>query len=102
MLTSSKTLRCARGGLLACGLLLLGANSAHTASIPAECATRDLQTLTHIEEHGQRQDVTSDRLAMAVSAMLVARSACLQGRTDAALAIYELIYPEVILIPLKH
>jgi hypothetical protein len=82
--------------VLACGLSTLAEASGSAGSIPPICAKRDLQTVMLIEEHGQRQDVSAERLATATFVMQSAREACSAGRTDIALAIYDLIDPEII------
>jgi hypothetical protein len=88
--------------LLACGLWTIGAGPGGADTIPLICATRDLQVVTLIEEHGQRQDISAERLAIAASVLQIARQACSGGRTDVALAIYGLIDPEIIRVANKR
>ncbi len=85
--------------LLASSVGALSAQSASADLVSLACGTRDVQILTLIENHGERQDVPADRLALAAFAMQVARDACRQGRTEAGMAIYDLIHPQVILAP---
>ena len=59
--------------------------------IAAACAQRDLQATTTIEAHGAVQDVAGHGLYGAAVARQLARSACREGRTDEALALYDLI-----------
>jgi pentatricopeptide repeat protein len=59
--------------------------------IAASCAQRDLQATTTIEAHGAVQDVAARGLYGAAVARQLARSACREGRSDEALALYDLI-----------
>jgi hypothetical protein len=88
--------------LLSCGLWTFAAGPGGANAIPLICATRDLQIVALIEEHGQRQDVSAERLAIATFVMQIARKACSAGRTEVALAIYDLIHSEIILVAHKR
>ena len=59
--------------------------------IAASCAQRDLQASAMIETHGAAQDVAARGLYGAAVAQQLARSACREGHTDEALALYDLI-----------
>jgi hypothetical protein len=85
--------------LLATSLAGFNAAPGRADSVSPACATRDVQILTQMEQHGEQQDIAADRLAIAAFAMQVARAACREGRTEVGLAIYDLIHPQVILVP---
>ena len=81
-------------------VLALGASLAMTVSAVAqgqavqfarECALKEIPALTTIEEHGEAQDVPSERLAEAALTMQRARLACREGRVGEALALYDSI-----------
>jgi Flp pilus assembly protein CpaB len=59
-----------------------------TGTIPVECAARDLQVVTQLEQRGEAQDVASDKLAAAFFTMMRARRACNERRVSEAEAIY--------------
>jgi len=68
--------------------------------MPKECAARDITFLWQIEDHGARQDVPGERLYAAFLTMLRARSACLDGQTAEALALYDSAFgPFVAVMP---
>jgi hypothetical protein len=78
--------------VLAFGLLFFpGLAPADEAGPIAACAQRDLQASTTIETHGAAQDVAARGLYGAAVAQQLARSACREGHTDEALALYDLI-----------
>jgi hypothetical protein len=78
---------------LAC--LCAGAGIAATAETTqggsTECAARDLNLVTMIEQYGGAQDVSSEQLAGAAFAMMRARNACRQGHVAEAINIYDAV-----------
>ena len=78
------------------GVWTIGTAPGWANSIPLSCATRDLALVTLIEKHGERQDVSAERLATATLVLQVARKACSAARADVALEIYDLIESEII------
>ena len=80
--------------ILAFGLLFFPgvAPAAEAGPIAASCAQRDLQATTMIETHGAAQDVAARALYGASMAQQLARSACREGHTNEALALYDLIF----------
>jgi hypothetical protein len=56
-----------------------------------ECARREVQVITLIEDHGQKQDMPSDKLAAAGLKMLEARMTCYEGRVSEATKLYDSI-----------
>jgi hypothetical protein len=56
-----------------------------------ECAHREVQVITLIEDHGQKEDVPSDKLAEAGLKMLEARMTCYEGRVSEATKLYDSI-----------
>ena len=78
----------------ALGILLLNGLSARSlgadsAAFSLECAHREVQVITLIEDHGAAGDVASDRLGDAGLEMLRARVACYEGRVAEAVALYD-------------
>ncbi len=78
-------------GAIALVLLALPAEAGadQTYSFAPVCAARDLEVVNLIEQHGQAQDMASERVANATMTMMQAREACAAGRTDEALAVYD-------------
>jgi len=71
---------------------VVGAGAAEQSdSIWAVCAARDLQFVILLEQHGEAQDVASDKLAGAFFTMMRARKACTEGRLNEAETIYDSI-----------
>lgn len=70
-----------------------GLFSAVAAELPdlKECASRDLEVLTALGEHGEAQDIPGDDIAAAFFTLVKARAACAAGNTAQALAIYDSI-----------
>jgi len=56
-----------------------------------ECAHREVQVITLIEDHGAKEDVPSDKLAEAGLKMLEARMTCYAGRVSEATKLYDSI-----------
>ena len=55
------------------------------------CATRDVEVVTLIEDHGSAADIASERLAKAGLDQMQARLACSAGKPEQAIAIYDQI-----------
>jgi hypothetical protein len=72
--------------------LLMAGPAAADPSFPLECAVRDVQLVTQIEEHGEAQDVPGEILYEAFLTMKRAREACTEGRAHAGLALYDSIF----------
>jgi hypothetical protein len=56
-----------------------------------ECAVKEVEVITLIEDHGAAGDMPADRLSNAGLTMLHAQSACYEGRVGEALALYQSI-----------
>jgi hypothetical protein len=76
----------------AIALLATGPSAAVGQSFPLECAIRDVQLVTQIEQHGDAQDVPGEILYEAFLTMKRAREACSEGRPLAGLALYDSIF----------
>ena len=72
--------------------LLVAGPAVAEASFPLECAIRDVQLVTQMEQHGEAQDVPGEILYEAFMTMKRAREACSEGRTGAGLALYDSIF----------
>jgi hypothetical protein len=72
--------------------LLVAGPAAAEQSFPLECALRDVQLVTQIEQHGEAQDVPGEILFEAFLTMKRAREACAEGRERAGLALYDSIF----------
>jgi hypothetical protein len=95
-----------RSGLVAVALgifLLSGlparSFAADSAAFSLECAHREVQVITLIEDHGSKQDVSSDKLAEAGLKMLQARATCYEGRVAEAVALYDSIMTDTLHTP---
>ena len=64
--------------------------SAKTYSI--ECAQRDVQVVTRLEQYGEAQAVPGEILYEAFWILTHARQVCAEGRMVAALALYDSIF----------
>lgn len=60
-----------------------------SGSLAISCALREIKVITLVEQHGEAQDLPSDRLLDAALTMLRARSICAEGRVAEALALYD-------------
>ena len=58
-------------------------------TFPLQCATRDVEVLTLIEQHGAAQTLPSEQLAAAFVNLLDARATCAKDGAGAGLARYE-------------
>jgi hypothetical protein len=74
---------------LAASALINTPSTAGDAGFAAACALRETSVITAIEERGEDQTVSHDRLAYAGFKMLTARRACYEGHTEAALWLYD-------------
>src|SRR5262245_36887094 len=72
--------------------LVAGAGGAAAQTFPLECALRDVQLVTQMEQHGEAQDVPGEILYEAFLTMKRAREACSEGRPLAGLALYDSIF----------
>ena len=63
--------------------------SASAAPLARECAARDLQTITAIEESGTAQTVPSERLSQAFFMVMDARAQCGGGQVADAVQTYD-------------
>jgi len=59
---------------------------------PVECAQRDVQLVTQIEQIGEAQSVPGDIMFEAFMTVLRARAACSQGRVALGLALYDSVF----------
>jgi hypothetical protein len=80
--------------IFACGTAVLAAGfvGASAETFPLECAQRDVQLVTQMEQHGEAQDVPGEILYEAYWTMKRAREACYQGRITVGLALYDSIF----------
>jgi hypothetical protein len=80
--------------ILVGGIALLVADAARAGAqaFPLECAQRDVQVVTQMEQHGQAQDVPGEILYEAYWTMNRAREACYEGRVVVGLALYDSIF----------
>jgi hypothetical protein len=58
-------------------------------SVPLECAQRDAQSVTQLEQHGEAQDLPGYVLYETFMTVLRARAACNEGRVADGLALYD-------------
>jgi hypothetical protein len=54
-----------------------------------QCAKRDALFVSQLEQHGERGNIPGEKLYAAYRAMLRARAACSEGRTEEGLALYD-------------
>ena len=74
-------------------LVFASSVSATTAqTYPVECAQRDVQVVTQIEQIGEAQSVPGEIMFEAFMTVMRARKACAQGRVAVALALYDSIF----------
>ena len=59
---------------------------------PVECAQRDVQLVTQLEQVGEAQTLPGEIMFEAFVTMLRARAACSEGRVAAGLALYDSIF----------
>jgi hypothetical protein len=59
---------------------------------PVECAQRDVQLVTQLEQVGEAQTVPGEIMFEAFMTVLRARAACSQGRVAAGLALYDSVF----------
>lgn len=76
-------------GLVALLLTTIPAPTADQPSPQQHCATRDVQTLILIEDHGEAGDVLPERVAKAGLMQMQARLACTAGRYAEGMALYD-------------
>ena len=74
-------------------LVFASSVSATTAqTYPVECAQRDVQLVTQLEQVGEAQTVPGEIMFEAFMTVLRARAACSQGRVAAGLALYDSVF----------
>jgi hypothetical protein len=73
-------------------LLFASAVMAAAQDYPVECAQRDVQLATQIEQIGEAQSVPGDIMFEAFMTVMRARKACAQGRVALGLALYDSIF----------
>lgn len=73
-------------------LLFASAVMAAAQDYPVECAQRDVQLVTQIEQIGEAQSVPGEIMFEAFMTVMRARKACAQGRVAVALALYDSIF----------
>jgi len=59
---------------------------------PVECAQRDVQLVTQLEQVGEAQTVPGEIMFEAFMTVMRARRACAQGRVALGLALYDSIF----------
>ena len=59
---------------------------------PVECAQRDVQLVTQIEQIGEAQSVSGEIMFEAFMTVMRARRACAQGRVALGLALYDSVF----------
>jgi hypothetical protein len=59
---------------------------------PVECAQRDVQLVTQIEQIGEAQSVSGEIMFEAFMTVMRARKACAHGRVAVGLALYDSIF----------
>src|ERR1700687_594709 len=77
-------------------LLVAGPSTAGAQTFPLECAQRDVQIVTQMEQRGEAQDVPGEILYEAYWTMKRARDACSEGRVVAGLALYDSIFRQAL------
>jgi hypothetical protein len=80
-------------GLISLALACAGpASATEPATVFAkDCALKETEIITFIEDHGEAEDVSQDRLARAGLTLMEARTTCYDGRVSEALALYNSI-----------
>jgi hypothetical protein len=63
-----------------------------TQDHPVECAQRDVQLVTQLEQIGEAQSLPGEIMFEAFMTLLRARAACSQGRVAAGLALYDSVF----------
>jgi hypothetical protein len=67
-------------------------NPARAQTYPIECAQRDVQVVTQLEQYGEAQAVSGEVLYEAFWILTRARQVCSEGRVVAAFALYDSIF----------
>ena len=57
-------------------------------SFAKECALKETEIITFLEDHGEADDLPHDQLARAGLTLMEARMTCYEGRVSEALALY--------------
>ena len=66
--------------------------SATAQTYPVECAQRDVQLVTQMEQYGEAQSVPGDVLYEAFRTLTRSRQICSEGRVAVGLALYDSIF----------
>jgi hypothetical protein len=56
------------------------------------CASRDIEVVMLIEDHGEANDIAPEKLAKAALTQMDARVACFNGHTEDGMALYNDIF----------
>jgi hypothetical protein len=80
----------------AASVLLAGPLAAQTNDASVECAQRDVQAVTQLEQQGEAQTLPGYVLYETFMTVLRARAACNQGRVADGLALYDGIVQPVL------
>ena len=74
-------------------LVFASSVSATTAqTYPVECAQRDVQVVTQIEQIGEAQSVSGETMFEAFMTVMRARRVCSQGHVAVGLALYDSVF----------
>ena len=65
---------------------------AQDAASARQCAMRDIEVVTLIEDHGEANDIAPEQLAKAALTQMDARVACSNGHTEDGMALYNDIF----------
>ena len=87
-----RDVRTIRTRLNSCTGIRPAVNPASARTYPIECAQRDVQVVTQLEQYGEAQAVSGEILYEAFWIMTRAREVCAEGRVVAALALYDSIF----------
>jgi len=77
--------------MVACLAMTTGAMAQGQRPFAKECAVKEVEVITLIEDHGAAEDIPADQLSNAGLTMLRAQTACYEGRVGEALALYQSI-----------
>jgi hypothetical protein len=77
--------------LAALSVSVESAVAGQSESFARECALKEIEVITFIEQHGDAQDIAPDILARAGLTLMDARMICYEGRVSEALALYDSI-----------
>jgi hypothetical protein len=78
--------------IAAVSVIAPSATPARAQTYPIECAQRDVQVVTQLEQYGEAQAAPGEILYEAFWILTRARQVCSEGRAVAALALYDSIF----------